>query len=87
MVNSTGPAISPAQLRAARAWLNWSQDRLAQEAGVSKGAVNRFERDAGLPHATTAERLQKALEEFGIEFVFERNVAKGVFGGPPKSGV
>ncbi len=78
MVNAAPPTISSAQLRAARAWLNWSQEQLAKEAGVSKGAVNRFEQGTSLPHPATLERLRKALEAAGIEFQFRKMIGTGI---------
>jgi transcriptional regulator with XRE-family HTH domain len=78
MVNAPTPSISSAQLRAARAWLNWSQEQLAKQAGVSKGAVNRFEQGTALPHPATLERLRKALEAAGFEFQFRKMIATGI---------
>jgi transcriptional regulator with XRE-family HTH domain len=78
MVNVPPPTISSAQLRAARAWLNWSQEQLAKKAGVSKGSVNRFEQGTSLPHPATLERLRKALEAAGIEFQFRKMIGSGI---------
>jgi transcriptional regulator with XRE-family HTH domain len=83
MVNAAPPTITSAQLRAARAWLNWSQAELAKEAGVSKGAVNRFEQGASLPHPATSERLRKALEAAGIEFQFRKMIGIGISSAMP----
>jgi transcriptional regulator with XRE-family HTH domain len=84
MVNAPPPTISSAQLRAARAWLNWSQEELAKEAGVSKGAVNRFEQGTSLPHPVTLERLRKALETAGIEFQFRKMIGTGISSAMPR---
>ena len=84
MVNAHPPTISSAQLRAARAWLNWSQEQLAKEAGVSKGSVNRFEQGTSLPHPATLERLQQALEAAGIEFQFRKMIGSGIGFAPPR---
>lgn len=78
MVKAPPPTISSAQLRAARAWLNWSQEELAKKARVSKGSVNRFERGTSLPHPATLERLQEALEAAGIEFQFRKMIGSGI---------
>jgi transcriptional regulator with XRE-family HTH domain len=78
MVNAPRPTISSAQLRAARAWLNWSQEQLAKEAAVSKGSVNRFEQGTSLPHPATLERLRKTLEGAGIEFQFRKMIGTGI---------
>lgn len=75
MVN---PEISPAQIRAGRAWLRWSQEYLASRAGVSKRAVVRAESDGSLPHRATSKQLRAALEEAGLKFCFSQMVAIGV---------
>jgi len=56
MVNAQ-PEISAPQVRAARAWLGWSQEFLAKQAGVSKRAVVRAESGSSQPHKETAARL------------------------------
>ena len=78
MVNALRPTVSAEQVRAARAWLNWSQAVLAREAGVSTGAVNRFEQAIGLPHAETTLRLQDALERAGFRFTFDKMIGIGL---------
>jgi transcriptional regulator with XRE-family HTH domain len=78
MVNELLPTVSSEQVRAARAWLNWSQAVLAQEAGVSTGAVNRFEQGVGVPHSETTLRLQNALERAGFRFSFDKMVGVGL---------
>lgn len=59
MVNAAGPSISPTQVRAARAWLQWNQDVLAEKAGVSKDTLNRFERGRSVPYAETLDLIRK----------------------------
>jgi DNA-binding XRE family transcriptional regulator len=67
----TEPRISAAQLRAARAWLEISQDDLAAKAGVGRRAIADFERGARAPYERTLEQLQLAVQTLGIQFVFE----------------
>ena len=72
--------ISGKQIRAARALLGWSQQRLADEALVSRSSVTRLEADDGeFDHnAGTAELVRRALEDAGIIFLFdEGNGAEG----------
>jgi transcriptional regulator with XRE-family HTH domain len=76
------PVVSPAQVRAARAWLYWSQQELAQRAGLSVKAVNHYENGDGSAHRGTIDRLRTALEEAGIEFRFTGAKPLGI-GGPP----
>ena len=77
MVNAV-PTISPAQLRAARSWLNWSQAELAQAASVAKTVVNRYEQGYSVPHAESLRKVQGALEAAGIRFVFEGMKGTGI---------
>jgi DNA-binding transcriptional regulator YiaG len=61
------PEMTPAQSRAARGLLNWSEDRLASAAHLSVSVVRDFEHERPVPR-TTAEALKRALETAGIEF-------------------
>ncbi len=63
--------MTSAQMRAARAMLNWSQAKLAEEAGISVETVKRLERMTGALDATkvaTLEAIKKALGAGGVEF-------------------
>lgn len=70
--------ITPAQLRAARALLDWSQDRLAQASGMPKRSVVRFEAGETMPRARTIRALRSALEEAGVEFLPSNGSGPGV---------
>lgn len=70
--------ISPQQLRAARAWLEISQDDLAKSAGVGRRAIADYERGARLPHDRTLAQLRRTLEERGVRFLFENSRAIGI---------
>ena len=61
--------ISPAQCRAARALLGWTQAELAARAEVSPGTVRGFECGRHDPHRATAAALRRALEEAGVAFL------------------
>jgi DNA-binding XRE family transcriptional regulator len=78
MVRAAKPSISPAQVRAARAWLNWNQDFLAKKAKVSKNTLNRFEQGLSVPYSDTLDCLRNTLEEAGIRFQFRKMVALGI---------
>lgn len=69
MVND--PDIAPAQLRAARAWLGWSQDKLALESSVSKHSIARYEQGRSLAYDGTLAKLKATLEAAGIRFHFD----------------
>ena len=68
--------INKEQLRAARAWLNLSQQDLATAAKVGKRTIADFERGATIPHDRTLRDIEQTLIALGIEFQFEG--AKGV---------
>jgi transcriptional regulator with XRE-family HTH domain len=70
-------ALSPAQVRAARAWLGWSQDELANRSHVAKRTIARLESTGGSTHARTLHDLRRAFEEEGLEFLFSAGVATG----------
>ena len=60
--------LEPAQVRMARAALDWSAKKLAAKAGLAHNTVARFEagRDAMLD---TVKRLETALEKGGVIFI------------------
>jgi len=60
-------SMNPAQCRAARGLLNWSEDRLASAAAVKVSLVRDFEREKSVPRMS-AQLLQRAFEAAGIEF-------------------
>ena len=70
--------ITPAQLRAARALLDWSQDRLALASGMPKRSIVRFESGETMPRVRTIRALKVALEEAGIEFMPSNGSGPGV---------
>jgi len=59
--------MTPAQSRAARGLLNWSEDRLAATAGIESAAVREFESERAVPRSVPV-LLQRTLEAAGIEF-------------------
>jgi transcriptional regulator with XRE-family HTH domain len=67
--------ISPAQCRAARALLNWSQPELAEICGVHVQTVSTFESGAGSPTRTTLLKIHESLIKAGIDFLPNHGVA------------
>lgn len=61
--------ITVKQIKAARGLLEWSQDDLADAAIISRPALNNLERRQTKPHVSTLEKIQRALEKAGIEFI------------------
>jgi ribosome-binding protein aMBF1 (putative translation factor) len=71
--------ISAAQMRAARGLLGWSQTKLATEASMSLPTVKRYETATGAKVSDDAiERLRRALESAGVEFIAENGGGAGV---------
>ncbi len=59
--------IYAAQIRAARALLNWSQGDLAERAGISKQSVNRIENGSMDARFSTMTALNDAIRGAGVE--------------------
>lgn len=62
--------VIPAQIRAGRALLDWSQDELAKAADVAITSVRDLEREKRAADSGTAATVRRALENAGIEFLF-----------------
>lgn len=62
--------IIGAQIRAARALLNWSADELAKRANLGVATVRRAEGTDGEPSMTSANlaAIRRTLEAGGVEF-------------------
>jgi predicted transcriptional regulator len=62
-----------AQIRAARALLDWRQDDLARAADVGITTIRRIEGQPGpvMGYVSTVLRIQAALEKAGIQFTEE----------------
>lgn len=68
-VGTEQPALTPGQVRAARGFLGWSAEQLADKAGVSFSTVRRVEAptERGVREQSLAA-IRKALERAGIVF-------------------
>jgi len=60
--------MSPEQCRAARGWLGWSQQTLADRAKVGLSTLKDFEGRRRKPIANNLDAIRRALEAAGIEF-------------------
>jgi predicted transcriptional regulator len=70
--------ITPEQCRAARALLGWSQQQLADEAGVGIVTIHQLEAGTSQPRRATADVVVRALEAAGVEFIDENGGGPGV---------
>ncbi|MBY0135563.1 XRE family transcriptional regulator [Paracoccus yeei] len=70
--------VTPAQVRMARAALNWSLNDLAGAAGVHRNTISNFEtgKFAGSDQALAA--IRSALEDAGVIFIDENGEGAGV---------
>ncbi|MGK7870979.1 helix-turn-helix domain-containing protein [Falsiroseomonas sp. E2-1-a20] len=71
-------AISPAQVRAARALVGWTRDHLADASSVPVRTVARLEQAEGSPQRRTLAAIRCALEAAGVEFIAENGGGAGV---------
>jgi transcriptional regulator with XRE-family HTH domain len=62
--------LAPEQCRAARGWLDWSQEDLAKLANVSLSTVRDFEKGRRVPIANNLAAIRTALEGAGIALAF-----------------
>lgn len=69
--------MTPEQCRAARAWLDWPQDRLAKAASVGVSTVRDFEAGRREPTRNNLTAMKAALETGGVSF-FEDSEKRGV---------
>jgi transcriptional regulator with XRE-family HTH domain len=72
--------VSIRQIKAARALMAWSQEDLAEAAGVSHPTIKRLEANDGPVggRSGTAAKIQTALERAGVEFIVENGGGAGV---------
>jgi transcriptional regulator with XRE-family HTH domain len=68
--------FTPEQIRAARSLIHWSQNDLAEKAGVAVSTVADFERGYRVPVANNALAIRRALEMAGVVFT-EGGVSQG----------
>ena len=70
--------LTPEQSRAARGWLDWTQQHLASQAKVSLSTVRDFENGKRTPIANNLEALRRAIDAAGIQLVFKKGKPVGI---------
>lgn len=70
--------MSKDQCRAARALLEWTQERLAEASSVSKKTLADFEAGKRTPYDRTLADIERALTAAGIEFIPENGGGAGI---------
>lgn len=73
-----GPMLTPAQSRAARALINWSQPQLAEASGTGVSTIRDFETGKRTPITNNLAAIRTALESAGVIFVEENGEGPGV---------
>jgi len=61
--------MTPAQCRADRGLLDWTQVKLAKAAGIGASIVTSFERSGRAVAAGAVHTMRHALEAAGVEFL------------------
>ena len=70
--------LTPEQCRAARGLLDWTQEELAQRAGVSRSTVRGFENGQHELHRGSATLIRMALEAAGVILIDPDDQGPGV---------
>lgn len=68
--------LTPAQCRAARALLDWSQPDLAERCGMHVQTISAFENETGTPTKRTLSKVTETLEQGGVEFLPNEGVGR-----------
>ncbi|WP_428492838.1 helix-turn-helix domain-containing protein [Rhodopila sp.] len=63
--------LTPEQSRAARGWLDWTQDDLAKRANVSLSTIRDFEKGRRTPIGNNLDAIRRALEAAGVVLTFQ----------------
>jgi transcriptional regulator with XRE-family HTH domain len=70
--------LTPEQCRAARGLLDWTQEELAERAGVSRSTVRDFEKGRHELQRATAAQIVLALEQAGVLLIPADEMGPGV---------
>jgi transcriptional regulator with XRE-family HTH domain len=70
--------LTPAQCRAARGLLDWTQQQLADEARVGVVTIRQLEAGGTAPRRATLDVIQRALERAGVQLIKENGGGPGV---------
>ena len=70
--------MTPAQSRAARGLIEWSQSELASRANLGLSTIRDFEKGRRIPTVNNLAAIRRALESAGIVFIPENGEGPGV---------
>jgi len=71
-------SITPAQSRAARGLLSWSQSVLGQRSNLSESTIRDFEKGRRVPAVNNLAAIRLAFEAAGISFIQDIGHGSGV---------
>ena len=71
-------SLSPAQCRAARGLLDWTQEDLAEAADVSRSTVRDFEKGRHDLNRASAAQITAAFERAGVVLIAAGEMGPGV---------
>ncbi len=72
--------ITPAQCRAARSLLNWSQGDLATPTQITRKTISDFEKGSRIPLAENLAAIKNVFEAADVIFLAEGETAVGGVG-------
>lgn len=70
--------ITPAQSRAARGLVEWSQQELAERSNLSESTIRDFEKGRRVPSVNNLAAIARALETAGVQFIDQNGGGPGV---------
>jgi transcriptional regulator with XRE-family HTH domain len=70
--------VTPAQCRAARGLLDWSQQALSEKAGVGVVTIRQLEAGLHEPRRATLDVVRRCLVSAGVEFIDGNGGGPGV---------
>jgi transcriptional regulator with XRE-family HTH domain len=70
--------LAPEQCRAARGWLGWTQQNLAEKSGVGLSTVRAFEAGTRAPIRANANALRQVIEAAGVRLLEDGGKATGI---------
>jgi len=71
-------SITPAQCRAARGLISWSQTALCEAASVGRATLANFEAEKSTPYERTLRDIKSSLEAAGVVFIEQNGDGPGV---------
>ncbi|MCG8506256.1 MAG: helix-turn-helix domain-containing protein [Sphingomonadales bacterium] len=63
--------LTPAQCRAARGLLKWTQQDLADRSEIGLSTIKKLELEVTTPHKSTLKILRQTFEAHGVAFLDE----------------